>query len=55
MIQGEDLQTEKKPEVSQTTENKPEKKEGGIGRKIGWIVFVVFVIALVVVVFVKTG
>jgi hypothetical protein len=54
MTQGEGPQTEKKPEVSQVTENKPEEKKGGIGRRIGLIIFVVFVIVLVVV-FIKKG
>jgi tetrahydromethanopterin S-methyltransferase subunit G len=48
MTQGKDPQTEKKLEVSQTTENKPEEKKGGIGRKIGWIVGILFLIVFVV-------
>jgi hypothetical protein len=48
MTQGNDLQTEKKPEASETNENKPEEKKWGIGRTIGVIIFVVFVIAVVV-------
>jgi pheromone shutdown protein TraB len=54
MTQGKDPQTEKKPEVSQTTEDKPEEKKMSRGQKIGLIIFAIFVIAIVVM-FIKKG